>query len=243
MNRSFIAALVAATTTLVATTATSARADFVPEPPPAPTEEAAPKADVRDPLVDRFAIHLDPVVNVPFAPLSDDTGIGAGAMLGGEYRVSPSLSFTAHCGYISGMDQRRRVADFQLASSIDTAPVLGGIKYYAVDAQEGLFLSAEFGSTCTARRAWSDARAARTSSSSAINFGGLLSAGYHAAAGISARGCSRTTCNASTTRLERRVLVRRASNHASRALSAHACTAVDGERGGEADVRERRPSR
>jgi hypothetical protein len=120
MNRSVIAALVAATTTFVATTATSAHADFVPEPARAPAAEA-PKANVPDPLAERFALHLDPVVLIPFGALSDATGIGAGAMLGGEYRVSSSLSFTGRVGYISGVEQQRNVAGFQLASSIDTA--------------------------------------------------------------------------------------------------------------------------
>jgi hypothetical protein len=184
MNRAVIAALVAATTTLVATSATSAHAEFVPEPPPAPTAEA-PKADVRDPLAERFALHLDPVVLVPFGALSDATGIGAGAMLGGEYRVSPSLSFTGRVGYISGMEQQRSVADFQLASSIDTAPFLGGIKYYVIEAQEGLFLSAELGAIYVHGTARVVGHAGSTNvdanaSGSATNFGGLLSAGYQA---------------------------------------------------------------
>jgi hypothetical protein len=112
-------------------------------PPPAPAEAPAKPGDVP---AQRLALHVAPAFFAPIGNLSDATQALGGGLAGIDYRLSSHATLTIRGGYLAALaSQDQTIAGMRVQSSLDIAPVLGGVKWYILQPNEGFFFATEGG--------------------------------------------------------------------------------------------------
>lgn len=143
MNARKLITLILSTATLIAPSVAHADeaiggANYGP-PPEAP-------ATPSDMPAQRLALHVAPALFVPVGNLADATQALGGGLVGIDYRLSSHATFTLRGGYLAAVaDQDQTIAGLHIKSSLDFAPVLGGVKWYIAQPNEGVFFATEGG--------------------------------------------------------------------------------------------------
>lgn len=83
-------------------------------------------------------VGIDGAFQIPLGALADGTGVGFGALLRGEYEVTPGLRAGLRAGYVYSLKKENS----GLKTNVDDVPIWGGAKLFVSDI---LYLAAEIG--------------------------------------------------------------------------------------------------